>query len=186
MSVHNIHLKPGESCQINVTTDGATVPPDPGPGPDPGPVDPPPSGTKVIDLPWDSHGQRTYTADHGGFGANEVIAFKFTTGPNPTDGRGAVNVSSSLYPGHGGSPGSRRAVISPNPGDFDNVVSTNMARCESVGNESVTITFDVAPYSRPFTPILQPSTTYYFNLRYENGADGGNVQAYIAKPGYLP
>lgn len=174
MSVHNIHLAAGESCTINVTTDGAVIPPDPGPGPDPGP-DPAPPGVRVIDLPWDSHAARTYTQDHGGFGPNDVLAFRFTT-PTQVTG-GAANISESVFPGHGGRPGSRQAVISLKAGDFDNPVQSGMARCESTGNEGTTITFTVGR-TIPFTPELQGNTVYYYNLRYVNGADGGNIQIY--------
>lgn len=145
--------------------------------PDPGkpPEVPVGEGTQIIDLPWNSGGERTKTRDHGGFGPGQIKAFKFRTGPYST--RGAVVISASEYDA---APVSRRACISKVAGDFDNPIVNNMARAESAGLGSVTINVWVGA-GGPGLPILEPDTEYFFNVRGEEG-QSGEMQVYISNP----
>lgn len=176
MSNQIITIQPGDTITV-IAAKSTTQPPTEPPPVDPPPTEPPPGNMpyRIIDLPWDSGAERTYSADHGGFGSNDILAFRFTT-PTQVTG-GAANISESLFPGHGGRPGSRKAVISLTPGDFDHPITTGMASCISTGNEGTTITFSVGR-SIAFVPELQGNTVYYHNLKYLDGADGGNIQIY--------
>lgn len=162
---------------------GLPTPPSPQPDPIPPQV---PAGTRIIDVPWNGDDstpdRRTWTANHGGWQDGETLAFRFTTGPQQTDGRGIPNIS--LTVADGGAPAPRQAAISLEPGDFDRPIFTNMMRAETFGGGDTSTIFFGVGNAPPYTPYLQPGTTYYFNVRY-TGAHGGNGRVYIAKPGYL-
>ena len=141
------------------------------------PTTPPPTGgtiscsgyqTQVIDLPWGRIGSGNVQLATTGFGNGMIVVGRFTT-PNvvPTTvaraGIGAVTsiANVTVY---------RTAALSLTPCDFPvpNPIGNNSATV--TGTPSPNVTYQIGGPS-PYYAVLQPNTTYYFNIKNEvNGA----------------
>ncbi|HEY2970332.1 MAG TPA: hypothetical protein VGK75_18415 [Casimicrobiaceae bacterium] len=112
------------------------------------------SKTVVLDASW-SNPTRLFTINGGGFGVNDALVVRFTTGPNALTKRGGF--SGAEYQS---SPSERHATLSASPCDFgpgmfppgSNASGNTISLQYYVGGTPV------------YYPVLQPSTTYYLNI----------------------
>jgi hypothetical protein len=127
---------------------------------------PPPNGwngscngfnkTVVLDLNWAAPSR----VSSGGFGPNDVIVARFTTGNLDSASNNLPRLSGAEF---GSPPSARFAVLSDTPCDFSPAQKQQGA--VSAGN-SVQVPFAVGLGNNwGFYPILQKNTTYYFNVK---------------------
>lgn len=125
--------------------------------------------THVIVMDW-ANPQRKFTADFGGFNANDALVVQFTTGSVKSDdpkfsGRTFYPYVSIGEYVDGGGP--RQATLSATACDF----STQLATGANVGLAdnpiSVIINFVVGSGETygGYYPTLKPNTTYYVNVK---------------------
>ena len=136
--------------------------------------------THVIDATWTSAG--TYlSANFGGFGPNDAIVVRFTTSIiTSATAKGyirAVEYSDPIAP--------RTGTLSSQPCDFTGGVPvTNGGGLGSAfANDTAPWLYFTLNYPRTGFAMLQPSTTYYFNMINTPCPSGScNVQIYFQKP----
>jgi hypothetical protein len=155
------------------------------------PPPPPPGGaiscagyskTIVIDLPWGAPGSGAPRLSSSGFGNGAIIVARFTT-PSTTS-----TASAALSSGEwGDQPTPRTAALSLSPCDF----SSPLPRASfTLGQQTPAVTYVVGGSSRMYT-VLQPSTTYYFNIKNEAygvptcGSSSCNMFVELQKPNGL-
>jgi hypothetical protein len=146
------------------------------------------SKTHVIDVNWSgSTGNvRVLTKDYGGFGSNEIVVARFTTPASS-----APNVYAQIKAGQWiDADTARTAALSQTPCDFPSPNPLGrLATTSGWGVISPSVTYAIGG-SSSFYAILQPSTTYYFNIKNEvSGAStcSGSCNMFIelAKPNGL-
>jgi len=113
--------------------------------------------TRVIDLSWSSP-QRMYTRDVGGFGLNDVLVIRFTTGTMAT----AENLPRISAAEYRSAPHWRIAALSEKPCDFGPQPTPGA----TITGTSVTAVFALGDGSGfDYYPILETNRTYYLNIR---------------------
>ena len=140
-----------------------------------GATSPPPSGapiscagfsaTRVIDIPWGASGSgapRVYTSTAGGFGNNQIVVARFTTPSSSAPG---------VYAAIGGAEWGdqqtpRTAALSTTPCDFPSPNPVGRLSTIGGGSTSPSVTYAIGG-SSSYYAILQPNTTYYFNIKNE-------------------
>jgi hypothetical protein len=113
------------------------------------------SATHVVDMRWGTSQLVTAT----GFGPNDIVVARFTTSAiTSATGKGYIQAVEQ-----GSSPSYRTAALSSTPCD--------LVGLPKVGGGNAAFVNDGAPWqyftlvaSKSGYPILQPSTTYYFNI----------------------
>jgi len=136
---------------------------------------PPPSGgpiscagfraTHVLDIPWgapSSAAPRVLTSSAGGFGNNEIVVGRFTTPASTAPGVFAVIKSAEW----GDQQHLRTASLSQTPCDFSYPNPLGRLATTTVGTPSPSVNYAIGGTSTYYA-ILQPSTTYYFNIKNE-------------------
>lgn len=118
--------------------------------------------THIIPIPWGAP-QRKFTANFGGFGPNDAIVVKFTTGNTSTTGS-LPRMTAAEY---NSSPSSRTAVLSATPCDFS---TQSTPGATNIGN-SITATFALGTGTGyGYYPVLSLNTEYYLNMKNNPGA----------------
>jgi hypothetical protein len=130
---------------------------------------PPPSGgaiscpgyskTIVLDLNWGAPGSAAPRLTTTGFGNGAIVVARFTTPANTAPGVFAA-ISSGEW---GDQPTARTAALSPNPCDFPSPNPLGRYATLNAGQQTPSVVYAVGGTSRVYA-ILQPSTTYYFNV----------------------
>jgi hypothetical protein len=123
----------------------------------------------VIDLPF-VPSVRVFTKDHGGFGPNDAVVFRFTTtaGPSITNNLPRIVGAEWIDPLY-----VRTAVLSEKSCDWN---PQQYAGSTTTGT-SLTMPFTVNNASNGgFYPILKSNTTYYLNVK--NQPNNGCVAAH--------
>ncbi len=131
-----------------------------------GSSDPPPTFDSLdLSLDWTLAGnQRTYSNLAGNFACDKIVVCQFTTPAGTSANVGSIGAAEW---NSGAGPIVRTACLSSIPGDFS---GNDLGANSLVHGISVTVQFTVGPNSRSFaTPELSPSTTYYFNVKNDNG-----------------
>jgi len=117
---------------------------------------------KIIQMDW-ANPQRMYTTNAGGFGADDVIVVRFTTG-NVSSDASLPRLASAEY---NSSPSSRDATLSSLMCDFAPQATPGAT---IIGN-SITAVFAIGTGSGfGYYPVLQTNTTYYLNMKNSAGA----------------
>lgn len=144
----------------------------------PPPATPVPGNVKIIDVAWDRP-TRQYTSSVGGFGPDDIIAARFTTGNVSTSGS-LPRIAAAEYQGP---PLPRKACLSKIPGDFANPILNRFGRGVEEG-QSVTFPFALGTGFDAYYPTLDLNTTYYLNMSNEGG-QAGDMFIDLLKPGGL-
>ncbi len=168
----DVTLAAGESITISAAPSGGgptpPVPPSPVP---PSPVPPNPTDiqctgfNKTLVLPMDwVNPQRMFTSQWGGFGVNDAVVVKFTTGSVDSPSNNLPKIGGAEY---GSTPTARYAVLSAKPCDWD----AQQWAGASASGYSVTVPFAVGNGGNfGYYPKLDKLTTYYFNIKNLQGA----------------
>ena len=152
---------------------------------------PPPGGpiscngftkTHVIDIAWGapaSAAPRVLTSSNGGFSAGEIVVARFTT-PATTAANVFAQIKSAEW---GDQQHNRIASLSKTPCDFSNPNPLGRLSTTTVPTTSPSFNYAVGG-SSAYYAILQPSTTYYFNIKnYDCGAgESCNMFIELQKP----
>ena len=124
-----------------------------------GPIscDPPSGKTLVIDMPW-ANPTRMYTSGAGGFGPNDIVVVRFTTGStaNPSN-----NLPAFTAVEFQSGTSNRIAALSATPCDFS---GTGQAG-STVQGSSVLLPFAVGNNNAGYYAKLKQNTTYYMNIK---------------------
>ena len=132
------------------------------------PPPPPPGGaiscagykkTIVLDLNWGAPGNAAPRLTTSGFGNGVIAVARFTTPANTASGVFAT-ISSGEW---GDQPTPRTAALSTSPCDFPSPNPLGKYATLSSGQQTPSVVYAVGGTSRVYA-ILQPSTTYYFNV----------------------
>ena len=134
-----------------------------------GTTSPPPSGgaiscagyskTIVLDLNWGAPGSAAPRLTTSGFGNGAIVVARFTTPANT-----AAGVFATIAAGEwGDQPTSRTASLSTTPCDFPAPNPLGKYATLNAGQQTPSVVYAVGGTSRVYA-ILQPSTTYYFNV----------------------
>lgn len=119
--------------------------------------------TLVLDLNWASAGNvAADSAGQGSFGNNEMVIARFTTPAGTAANLG--HISAYEWPG-GGGPVPRTAALSATPCNVDTSLAAGALTQASTPNIYYRVGGTDAYY-----PVLQPNTTYYFNIINRNSA----------------
>lgn len=94
------------------------------------------------------------TRMYGNFGTNDIVVVQFTTGSLTAPGKGG-GIEGIEF---GSSPTVRVASLSATPCDFSTALETQ-------SSQTVILQYMVGGTSLPGIPALQPSTTYYANIK---------------------
>lgn len=164
-----IIVSPGDRIIVSPAAAAGTPAPAPVPAPTPTPVPPPVASgfngtcpgfdaTRLIDMDWQAP-QRRYTSAYGGFGPNDVVVVRFTTG-SVASGASLPRLGAAEY---NGSPYERIATLSDKPCDFG-PQATAGARIEG---KSITASFALGTgaYAWNYYPVLMNNSTYYLNMK---------------------
>lgn len=135
----------------------------------------------IIDVgAWGHH--VVYTNDHGGFGLNDLVAIKFTTGTGPSVTNNKPRIAGAEY---GGSAVNRIYALSTTVGDF-----VGLPYFQAKGESSaVTVPFTVDNTNNDvYYPILLPNTVYYLNVKIApgSGATGDAPMYFELSPNGCP
>jgi hypothetical protein len=110
-------------------------------------------------LPWDN--VTAHSSSAGAFDCSHIIVAKFTTGSITVNGSiGAMEAAE-----YASAAVQRTACLSTSAGDFSGSVFGPSSR---VTGNTVTVAFSVGTNPDGY-PALSPSTTYYFNIKNDNG-----------------
>jgi hypothetical protein len=176
MTIATITLTPDQVASVIAQAGTTPLPPQPQPVP-PNPPDPPstspvPPGSIHIVCPFQPGSPRQYT---GPITSADIICVEFKTGSKTSNQlTGLPRISGSEYQSP---PRTRIAVLSKTPGDFG---PQTMAGASSNGT-TVSVPFTVSdPNNWGYYPILDPSTTYYLNVKSANPADNADQPANMA------
>jgi hypothetical protein len=124
------------------------------------------SKTIVLDLNWGAPGSAAPRLTTSGFGNGAIVVARFTTPANTAPG-----VYAAIAAGEwGDQPTSRTAALSTTPCDFPSPNPLGKYATLNAGQQTPSVVYAVGGTSRVYA-ILQPSTTYYFNIK--NEAFGG-------------
>jgi hypothetical protein len=139
----------------------------------------------VIPISWGalkSGSVSAFTSQFGGFSNGDIVVASFTTPGVSSAGQvGAIQAaefSSTAV--------SRTAALSTSPCSFDNGLGASggifaaVTGAALVSGNTVTVSFQVGG-SSSWYPVLQPNTTYYFNIKNTTGV-GGNMKIELQKP----
>ena len=174
-------------CVAQAQTSAAPTPPDPASaksdavaaGGDPGIRCTNVTGvTHVIDIPWGTQ-QRAYTVKTGGFGPDDALVVRFTTGTIATSsGKGFINAGE-----HTDAPAQRAGSLSATPCDFTGGLPAVGGGVTAFANEtSPGCSFSVV-IPKTGAATLRTGTTYYFNIRNASCPAGScNMQITLNKP----
>ncbi|MEO8537560.1 MAG: hypothetical protein ABI533_08525 [Betaproteobacteria bacterium] len=135
------------------------------------------SKTHVIDVAWGAAGSaapRVLTSASGGFSANEVVVARFTTPAKTASGIYAVIKSAEW----GDQQHQRIASLSATPCDFPTPNGLGRLATLAQSTPSPSVTYAVGG-SSAYYAILQPATTYYFNIRNVDCAAGESCNMFI-------
>ena len=164
------------NINVSCTAAGSTAPPPTNPPPtNPPPTSPPPPGgaiacagfsaTVVIDLPWGAPGSAAPRIVSKGFGHNGIIVARFTT-----PAASAAGITAQIKAAEWGDQQHfRTAALSTTPCDF--MTPNPLGRLATTGGATSGATSPFVTYmvggSSSMYAVLQPSTTYYFNIKNE-------------------
>ena len=132
------------------------------------PPPPPPGGsiscagfskTIVLDLDWGAPSTAAPRKTTSGFGNGAIVVARFTTPANTAPGVYAT-ISSGEY---GDQPTQRTAALSTTPCDFPSPNPLGRYATLNAGQQTPSVVYAVGGSSSSYA-ILQPSTTYYFNV----------------------
>ena len=122
--------------------------------------------TLVLDENWNNP-VRLFTSSAGGFGPNDALVVRFTTGPNTnpwTSGSTSGKKGGIGGAEYGSQPSFRVATLSASPCDFGNGMfppGTQVLNQNTIG-----LSYSVGGnHIAGYYAVLQPSTTYYFNVK---------------------
>ncbi len=140
------------------------------------------TSTRVLVLDWNNP-TRVFTSSAGGFGANDAVVVQFTTGPNPSPAGNLPKIVAAEYVS---APSGRIATLSDKACDFGSGLA--MGAVTVNGATTVTMPFSVGPNNTGYYASLQPSTTYYINIKNAPGSTcglSGSCDMYVdlLKPG---
>lgn len=136
------------------------------------------SNTWSTPMAWGAIGSGNAEANTKNFSGNDIVVASFTTPAVTSAGSiGAIQAaefSSTAI--------SRTASLSLTPCSFDNNLAPGgmFGSKTLVSGNTVTVSFVIGG-SSVYYPVLQPNTTYYFNIKNTTGA-GGNIKIEIIKP----
>lgn len=143
------------------------------------------ANTRVIPISWGalkSGSVSVYTKNFGGFSNGDVIVASFTTpGVSSAGQLGAIQAAE-----YASTAISRTASLSTSPCSFDNnlgatgSIFASLSGSALVSGNTVTVSFQVGGSSLWY-PVLQPSTTYYYNIKNTSGI-GGDMKIELQKP----
>jgi hypothetical protein len=165
----------------------AQAPSVPAPNPSPAPTPAPVGGRNIaIPLQWGAPGSgnvHVLTENYGGFHDKDVAIVSFKTPANTAPGQ-VGSISAGEYRS---AAISRTASLSLRPGSFDNDLGVKgflgaVSGATLVSGTTVSVSFQIGGTSLWY-PVLQPSTTYYFNIKNTNGVGGDMVIELIKPPG---
>jgi hypothetical protein len=139
----------------------------------------------VIPISWgalQSGSVSVFTKNFGGFSGNDIVVASFTTPGATSSGQvGAIQAAE-----YASTAISRTAALSTSPCSFDNglgasgSVFATLTGSALVSGNTVTVSFQVGG-SSTWYPVLQPNTTYYFNIK-NTKAVGGDMKIELQKP----
>lgn len=125
------------------------------------------AATRVVDMTWGPNPQLAYTTNVGGFGPNDAIVVRFTTS-NIITAAGKGYVQAVEYQD---SPSGRTAALSAIPCDFTVGLPKVGGGMNAYGpNDNGPWAYFSLYNSKLGASILQPSTTYYFNISNSPGS----------------
>ena len=117
------------------------------------------SKTIVLDLNWGAPGTAAPRVTTTGFGNNAIVVARFTT-PATTAPGAFASISAGEW---GDQPTARTAALSQTPCDFASPNPLGKYATLNSGQQTPSVVYAVGGTSRVYA-ILQPSTTYYFNV----------------------
>jgi len=118
------------------------------------------SKTIVLDLNWGGSGSAAPRVVSSGFGNGAIVVARFTTPANTAPG-----VFAAIAAGEwGDQPTARTAALSQTPCDFPSTNPLGRYATLSAGQQTPSVNYAVGGTSRVYA-VLQPSTTYYFNVK---------------------
>ena len=123
------------------------------------------SKTIVLDLAWGAPGSAAPRMTTSGFGNDAIVVARFTT-PATTAAGVFATISSGEW---GDQPTARTAALSTTACDFSSPNPLGKYATLNAGQQTPSVVYAVGGTSRVYA-ILQPSTTYYFNIKNVNGA----------------
>jgi len=136
------------------------------------------SKTWQMPMVWGPLGSGNVEAYTNGFSGNDIVVASFTTPAVGSAGQiGAIQAAEF------GSPAiSRTACLSLTPCTFNNDLAPvgPFAGKALVSGTTVAVSFVIGG-SSAVHPVLQPNTTYYFNIK-NTDATGGNMKIELIKP----
>jgi len=151
-----------------------------------GGTSPPPGGsiscagftkTHVLDITWGAPATaapRVLTSSAGGFSAGEIVVARFTTPATTAPGVYAMIKSAEW----GDQQHQRIAALSATPCDFPNPNPLGRLATTTIATTSPSVTYAIGGSSNYYA-ILQPSTTYYFNIKNTDCAVGESCNMFI-------
>jgi hypothetical protein len=151
-----------------------------------GGTSPPPGGpiscdgftkTHVLDINWGAPATaapRVLTSSAGGFSAGEIVVARFTTPASSAAGIYAMIKSAEW----GDQQHQRIAALSKTPCDFPNPNSLGRLATTTIATTSPSVTYAIGG-SSAYYAILQPSTTYYFNIKNTDCGAGESCNMFI-------
>ena len=158
---------------VTISIGGAPPPPPPGGGsPDTSACTALGLNPKVVVAAWASN-TTLYTGNAGNFGPNDALIVQFTTGSiasplSGTKGGGSVSIGHISSAEYQGPTTPRAGSLSASPCDFTvglpmgDGCGTTMFSGDTAPSKGFTVT--TPPSSGACAAILQPNTTYYWNL----------------------
>ena len=121
------------------------------------------SKTIVLDLNWGAPGSAAPRLTTSAFGNDAIVVARFTTPANTAPGVFA-SISSGEW---GDQPTARDAALSTTACDFPSPNPLGRYATLNAGQQTPSVVYAVGGTSRVYA-ILQPSTTYYFNVKNVN------------------
>lgn len=183
-----ITLAPGDTLTVVAGAAGSTttpVPPQPNPNPNPNPNQPPPpppppSGAGRINYRQEWNDSQIHPVP---MGPTDELVIEFTTGSVNTTN----NLPHIVVTEYGSPPRARESVLSEQAGDFS--MTGKRPGAQGAGN-TISAHFGIGEGGTGgYYPALEPSKTYYLNMRNAPGAaapgDVCDVSVNLIKAGNL-
>lgn len=143
------------------------------------------TNTRNIPIAWGAIGSGSvsvFTKNFGSFSGGDIIVASFTT-PNATSAGQVGAIQAAEF---GTTAISRTASLSTTPCSFDNNLGATGSLFASISGSAlvkgntVTVNFQIGGSSLWY-PVLQPNTTYYYNIKNTNGT-GSDMKIELQKP----
>jgi hypothetical protein len=139
------------------------------------------TSTHPIPISWGALKSGSVRVSTTNFSNNDIVVAYFTTPGVTSAGQfGAIQAAESQPPAI-----SRTASLSLAPCSFDNSLGatgffSKQSGSALVSGTTVTVPFQVGGSNTQY-PVLQPNTTYYYNIKNTTGS-GGNIFIELQKP----